>query len=713
MLLILENFGCWDYKELDIPDIGCMLISAPTGKGKSTIFRAVVFALYGTGNKLIKFGKKKCKVELTFHGMRIVRRKGPESLLVTDLDTNKVMEKDEAQQFIQSRIKTDSFFMGQGNKHFLSKTAREKLEVLENISTKHNAYNMETIKDALKVRVKKLEREVVNLETQNKVASELLKMYIPPANPVLEKPVLPSYEVVFYRREIRQCTEMLETDEREYYKLQSKNQRIREITTLLNDLPSKAKLISDRNLYTAFTEYSRKHGELMEKEQSLYQELEFINKQYVEAYDTYTALPSPKAVKKSLTDLEECKKKHAYKLQLEREMEELLGVMGEVGIDTMRQQLTDDREEMTRLKVLIDNLKTVYRCPTCKATLELKGRELVLRDKEVDDTQSVAELEASVEELRNNIYIGEKKLTQRIRHEDRLQYVKNELSPLTDIQEPNLQELNHLYKVRDQHTTLTSQIQALEQQQTRLQTKYDQTVEEIERLQPQTLTFPIDINLVQTQLTQTQLLEDELAKLPVGGEEDPVELEILRDKINLLESQLEQLNDWNWTVQFNTQTETTNKLKTTQQELLSIDIFTNLISEAEAQSLNAVIETINITTEKYLEAFFPDEPLTANIRAFKNKTKPEINVELTYKGMDVDMSTLSSGERDRLYLAYTMAFSELEQSPILLLDECVSSLDGNTANIIFDYIKENSKSSLCLIIAHQIVTGIFDHVITF
>ena len=80
--------------------------------------------------------------------------------------------------------------------------------------------------------------------------------------------------------------------------------------------------------------------------------------------------------------------------------------------------------------------------------------------------------------------------------------------------------------------------------------------------------------------------------------------------------------------------------------------------------------------------------------------------------MECDINMLSGGELARVVLAYTLALSEIFNTPILLLDECTSSLDQELTNVVFDGIRENFKGKLVLIIAHQIIMGTFDKIIS-
>ena len=142
----------------------------------------------------------------------------------------------------------------------------------------------------------------------------------------------------------------------------------------------------------------------------------------------------------------------------------------------------------------------------------------------------------------------------------------------------------------------------------------------------------------------------------------------------------------------------------------------NKILEAESIAIGNIIDTINMHSREYLDCFFPDHPIAVQLQPFKeNKktaAKPCINVIIEYKGMECDINMLSGGELARVVLAYTLALSEIFNTPILLLDECTASLDQELTNVVFDGIRENFKGKLVLIIAHQIIMGTFDKIIT-
>jgi DNA repair protein SbcC/Rad50 len=146
------------------------------------------------------------------------------------------------------------------------------------------------------------------------------------------------------------------------------------------------------------------------------------------------------------------------------------------------------------------------------------------------------------------------------------------------------------------------------------------------------------------------------------------------------------------------------------------------IIEAESISLYNIIESINSHAQIYLEDFFPENPITVRLLPFKEikkKTttqaagtqKPQINLEIEYKGIECGINSLSGGELSRVILAFTLALGDMFNIPLLMLDECTSSLDQDLNSIVFESIKQHFGEKLVLVIAHQVVSGCFDKVV--
>jgi DNA repair exonuclease SbcCD ATPase subunit len=145
-------------------------------------------------------------------------------------------------------------------------------------------------------------------------------------------------------------------------------------------------------------------------------------------------------------------------------------------------------------------------------------------------------------------------------------------------------------------------------------------------------------------------------------------------------------------------------------------ILKDKILEAESLAILNVINSINIHAQEYLDLFFPADPIVVRLLPFKTTkkktSKPQINLEIDYKGMEADVSMLSGGELARVVLAYTLALAEIFNSPMIMLDECTASLDQDMTSIVMDGIRKNFGNKLTVIIAHQVISGDFDRQIS-
>ena len=131
------------------------------------------------------------------------------------------------------------------------------------------------------------------------------------------------------------------------------------------------------------------------------------------------------------------------------------------------------------------------------------------------------------------------------------------------------------------------------------------------------------------------------------------------------------------------------------------------VKEAETRSIDEFVGSLNLHAASYFESFFPDQDLSVVLVAGAAGLNFVVNYGIL---SDCDISVLSGGERDRVSLAYNLALSELTGSRLLLLDECVSSLDSVACQNVIDCLKERYHG-LVLCVCHQVVTGSFDQVV--
>lgn len=181
------------------------------------------------------------------------------------------------------------------------------------------------------------------------------------------------------------------------------------------------------------------------------------------------------------------------------------------------------------------------------------------------------------------------------------------------------------------------------------------------------------------------------------------------EKYKRYREDLEKYIEWTKKVESLKQTEELKRNRYSAASLLKEKIL-----QAESLAITNIINSINIHAQEYLDLFFPNDPIVVRLSAFKESkkknvsSKPQINMEIDYKGMEADITMLSGGELARVVLAFTLALSEIFNSPILLLDECTASLDQETTSIVMEGIRKNFSQKLVISIAHQVVSGDFD-----
>jgi DNA repair exonuclease SbcCD ATPase subunit len=146
-------------------------------------------------------------------------------------------------------------------------------------------------------------------------------------------------------------------------------------------------------------------------------------------------------------------------------------------------------------------------------------------------------------------------------------------------------------------------------------------------------------------------------------------------------------------------------------ELALINRYWAKILESESIAILSIIQTINNNVNLYLESFF-DRSINVTLSSFKETkkaVKPGINVNVFYNGESCELSSLSKGQKSRINLAFLLALNNLTTSKLILLDECIGSLDAQLCDDILELLKDQNK--FILTIAHQVNTGNFSEIL--
>ena len=136
--------------------------------------------------------------------------------------------------------------------------------------------------------------------------------------------------------------------------------------------------------------------------------------------------------------------------------------------------------------------------------------------------------------------------------------------------------------------------------------------------------------------------------------------------------------------------------------------------QVECKQLEDTVNNINTILESTLPIFF-NEPISLRLLLYKKvkkDMKPGLNLEISYKGFKYEnINNLSGGEGDRISLALLLALNSVSNSPILLLDECVSSLDAELKESCITAIKSIPNKTVICVDHDDSLEGFYDSVL--
>ncbi len=175
-------------------------------------------------------------------------------------------------------------------------------------------------------------------------------------------------------------------------------------------------------------------------------------------------------------------------------------------------------------------------------------------------------------------------------------------------------------------------------------------------------------------------LEEELSGLGPINELAEIELAELTEKLEFLESQLEDIKG--------SRRELSKVIRSIDTEMLLV--FERAIADV-AGNFSVLFEQLFQGGKGRLVLSEPDDPLQSGL-----------DIEVTLPGKSVKkLSLLSGGERSLIALAFLFSIFESRPSPFYILDEVEAALDDINLNRFLKLITSFGKTSQLLIISHQ------------
>jgi len=650
--LTLKNFRKFTTAEFTF-DKQLSLISGKSGQGKTTIFMAIMFAFTGEGKKLPTYGKNSCSVTLVIENITIIRTKRPNRLRVTV--GGNMYEDKEAQAIIDDLF--PQYHMGymsqrsDNGKSFILMTPTDKIRYIEKMAFGNE--NVDQLINNCKELVKNRKSEMMLTTRQRETTEKMLNDF------KIEK--------------TSSCNQEDLLDEVEY------DHKISENEDKLDSL--KNKLIKTENLIKmkeGLMVQLTKIPEVDEDIDYLEDELQRINthKQGWERYQREKTklknLNQPSGISKD-------------------EMKDIINDMKTmICLETEVADLEKCRLKIDKLSQMIEKSMVYIPCPSCSTELAIWCNKLILSPRgecssakaNINPTALTAVEAKQLEEKRMKLKLRVEELENKVvmLEEMKLKYpnVKNAQKQLDSIFKTKSDDEAYL-----KQKTLCSSLKVESP-------SYDETTE-------------ASLRKKKKALYERKEKEDTLSSIAIKHNPD----ELIGRISSLVES----------IVQMNTQKKFAKSLQywNMVENLMKTEAVLNIsypraiklqeiIKTAERMAVTEVIEEINLHAQMYLDSFIDD----LNVMLVFDGVK--LNVEVMQNSHEGDLQNLSGGELARVILAFTIALAEINNVRLLLLDECVSSLDQESTGQVIDTIKANFTGNV-ICIAHQTTTGVFDHVL--
>jgi len=652
--LNLKNFKKYKDFQLELPTTGLIRLHGVSGSGKTSILQAITYALYGKCNGAINtWNEKSSKVELNAFGLNIVRTRGPNEITVND-----VVFSDDADSLIASSLNMtklefdlSSYVRQQSENSILALSPAEQLNVIHQLAFKGKSPN--EVKDKLKTALNASIQELQSIESSILSIESKIKS--------IEDEI--SYNTSRMQEPSSTSEELQSVVSQANTKINSLNQSLSELSKEYDSLKAIQTTDTYGKLKRCRDFIDKYPDELKTKENWLLSNPSPENEQYLsdkitDATDRKRILIQERAKISQVID--SLKDKVKYESNRKRVLSDFTKFHNAVNPSSIEQSTKSD---LKALAVSSESMADYIRAASGGddlASLESQVLEKATLIKEVSD------------ELLGFEHIRKKNIE---RHAD-IKRVKGEISTLHEhfnIAQDRIEKFKNIPSEADVFSRLES-ISSEKESILNVIQSLNKTISECKLEQSKHEQF----KQAQERILS---LSDKIGSMKVEVGSKVLEANSVRLKI-----------------------ENTNKLM-------------ELATKCGLEVVSQVLDEINLRAKYWLDQLFDGE-VSANLMPFKKlKSKEEvvdkISLEVFFNGTKLSdyNDDLSGGQKVRLRTAFSLAMSDMFNSPVLILDESFSGVDNATVLECLEAIHPLAQRKLVLVVEHGASGYSFDQTI--
>lgn len=378
MRITLKNFRCHTDSTFTIPDQGLVALSGNNGAGKSSVFAAISYALYGKIPGKIKkpytHGKTTSSVELEYLGLEIIRQAAPKRLLVT-MD-GEVYEGEPAQSIINDKMGMTyeeylcvAHVIQRSNTSILSMTASKQIEFVQTLANS----TAEKYKEEVKLKIKQTNAEMLGVQGELKVLNiqKEEKEALYPEVPVAPKEIKSGINPAKVRETIKKLELDTKSKQKELDKARRDLETQRHIEKQKSDIQSKItkleiEVTQLQGMYNELAKTSKPSKKLIKEMDESITKLK-VSGEYYRNYLSY--LKEKDALDGALAELQESQFSKMQELELQVVDKETLEIMEkEIGEAEVKKGAYDARKAKSDLdlslkedarKKLVEHFRTI------------------------------------------------------------------------------------------------------------------------------------------------------------------------------------------------------------------------------------------------------------------------------------------------------------------------------------------------------------------